>query len=637
MAACADAAYEIQKDGQLVRRAGTLLGRTSPSALTADTHLSVPDVTPGNTNVEVTERKQLRAAAANDKSTTEAAKTAMATPVTDRAAFLRYFQANGKLHSTIFVLGAMAWSLTYKFSGEQSWHIVGSNSLTMTRYMGSMVVRCLRGRRLRHSILAWKLRSLWYRSPRGVVRLARVCETSSNLGDDDYMLTENMYSHQQLFMILKSGLGLHNQLLTTVLKAQFPIISRMDTGNILNRFNQDLMFVDFQLPMDLFNTASSLCIAVIQIVLIAVASLYALCVVPVMFAVMFTVQRIYLRTAKQLRAHELEAKAALHTKLSEASTGLATIRTHGWTDSVFDKFLEKLDRSQEPVYLLYALQRWLQLVINLTVAGMVTVVLGASVALREKHTVSAGAMGVAFLQAVTLGETLIHLIDSYTSFQISLGAVARLISFEREMPVEDDEAGAGRAPSQELPLKQEKADHGALIHFRNVWATYGDPDSDPSTATWGLRGVSFEVRPGERVTVCGETGSGKSTLHLALLRMVHMPIGAISIDGVDHQTTPLEALRKKFCVISQDKFEGSNSLRDELDPDGDLTDEQLSSACQDCGILEQVIKAGGFNAPRDSYQFSEGEEQLLNIVRVVLLAKRKDRGDIILLDEVTSR
>lgn len=246
--------------------------------------------------------------------------------------------------------------------------------------------------------------------------------------------------HQQFRVITKSGQHLHGQLASTVLKAQFPVISQIDTGTTLNRFSQDLMFVDMQLPLDLFNTSSEFFTSIIQIVLIAVASLPALCAIPVMLIVLYTVQHFYLRTSKQLRLHELETKAALLTKIAEASSGagLSTIRAHGWSRVTMERFLNSLNSSQEPLYILYAVQRWLQLVLNLIVAGLVVAVLGASIALKSANKASPGAVGVAFLNAVTLGETLTQFIVSWTGLETSLGAIARITLFERQTPAEED-------------------------------------------------------------------------------------------------------------------------------------------------------------------------------------------------------
>lgn len=447
--------------------------------------------------------------------------------------------------------------------------------------------------------------------------------------------------HQQFNVITRSGKRLHSQLVSTVLTAQYHVMSQVDTGKILNHFSQDLMFVDMQLPIDLFNTSSEFFTALIQIVLITVASLPMLSAVPVLLVVLYIVQHFYLRTSKQLRLQELEAKAALITKIGETTSdaGLSTIRAHGWSDITMSRFLEKLDRSQEPLYLLYSIQRWLQVVLSLIVAGTVVAVLGASVALKMSKTVSAGAMGVAFLNAVTLGETLAQLVIAWTGLETSLGAIARIELLQRQTPVEDS------AVLHPGPPGRGAGGRGA-IRFENVWATYG-ADAGVETpglkAEWSLRGVSLNIQPGERIALCGRTGSGKSTLHLALLRMVNIPAGSIFIDGVDHATMSLEALRSKFLVISQDRLKSFSTLRQELDPYEAFSDSRIETVLLECGVLDAVRNTpGDLGAHREDCKFSDGEEQLLSVARVILENERdcktpESEGRIVLLDEITSR
>lgn len=447
--------------------------------------------------------------------------------------------------------------------------------------------------------------------------------------------------HQQFNVITRSGKRLHSQLASTVLTAQYHVMSQVDTGKVLNHFSQDLMFVDMQLPIDLFNTSSELFTALIQIVLITVASLPMLSAVPVLMIVLYIVQHFYLRTSKQLRLQELEAKAALITKIGETTSdaGLSTIRAHGWSDITMSRFLEKLDRSQEPLYLLYSIQRWLQVVLSLIVAGTVVAVLGASVALKMSKTVSAGAMGVAFLNAVTLGETLTQLIIAWTGLETSLGAIARIALLQRQTPVEDSAVLHAGPPGR-------GAGGRGAIRFENVWATYSAHSGVETPGTkpeWSLRGVTLDIQPGERIALCGRTGSGKSTLHLALLRMVNIPAGSIFIDGVDHATMSLEALRSSFLVISQDRLKSFGTLREELDPHETFSDSRIETVLLECGVLDAVCNnPGGLAAHREDCKFSHGEEQLLSVARVILENERDCRtseseGRIVLLDEITSR
>ncbi|KAK2756348.1 ABC multidrug transporter [Colletotrichum kahawae] len=399
-----------------------------------------------------------------------------------------------------------------------------------------------------------------------------------------------------------SASTLHASLLRTVLLAPFAFIGRDDTGSLMNRFNQDLMFVDALLPLDLFNTCAELFTSTFQLILVAVISKKALAVLPVLSATLYFIQRIYLRSSKQLRLLDISWKADIHTKFGETASGLSVIRANGWLNPMREKFMEKLDRSQEPFYLLYMVQRWLQLVLNLVVAGLAITIAGVAIGMRDK--VAAGAVGVEFLNTTTLGETLTNFIISWTSLETSLGAIARVSMFERDTPREREEQSSVDVPDNWPTPGQ--------VTFENVWAAYDDRDGG---SNWRLSGITLIVKPGERVAVYGRTGSGKSTLLLALLGMLHMPVGSVRVDGIDVSALQMTILRRRFKVVSQDSFfEPTSTFRQDLDPSGGISDVDIEEILKECRVWEVVAASGGFDGKRADTKLSAGEAQLFGFL-----------------------
>ncbi|KAI0415678.1 putative ATP-binding cassette transporter [Xylaria grammica] len=429
--------------------------------------------------------------------------------------------------------------------------------------------------------------------------------------------------HLILTIIPKSGIGLHNKLLKTVIDATFVLIAGIDTGDLINRFNQDLLLVDIRLPVDLLNTVSALFDIVAQTVLIAVATVYVLAAVPVVFVALFLLQHVYLRTSKQLRQLDLQSKAGLQAKTSETYAGLATIRTHGWQPMMLAELRDSLDRTQEPNYLLLVAQTWLRLVLALLVAGLSVVVVGVAVATRR--SAGGGAIGVAFLNLVTLGAGLTNLIGSWTSLETSLGAIARIEAFERDTPAEAKVSSPVEVPAN-WPERGE-------LKVENLHASYDASDSgDPA---WGLQDISLHVQTGERVAICGRSGSGKSTLLLSFLALVDCPKGRILLDDVDISQVPRQLLRSRFHVVSQDTFAQGESVREALDPDGSFPDDAIEDVLRECAIMDNVAAAGGLSGELSSANFSAGEAQLFVLARTILQAGGRP-GGVVLLDEATS-
>jgi ATP-binding cassette, subfamily C (CFTR/MRP), member 1 len=353
--------------------------------------------------------------------------------------------------------------------------------------------------------------------------------------------------------------------------------------------------------------------AVAQVVLTCVASGWLAIAIPAMLLVLFALQKFYLRTSRQMRLLDLEAKSPLYSYFISSFSGLTALRAYGWTSRAEAENLRRLNESQKPYYLLFCLQRWLTMVLDLIVAGLAVLLVGIAVALKDR--INPGLLGVALTSVMGIGMTLTMLIQSWTQLETSLGAITRINQFEKDTPRELD--GPDMPPAGGWPAK-------GAVTVSGLSAKYGDRTV--------LKGIDLDIKPGEKIAVCGRSGSGKSTLIMMLLRLYQPASGTVAIDGIDTSTLNLNALRESLVALPQDPMFLAGTVRYNLDPLGKTQDAEILTALDKTGLKGVIEDKGGLDGELNTDWLSAGQRQLFCLTRAML---RKSK--VLLLDEATSR
>lgn len=218
-----------------------------------------------------------------------------------------------------------------------------------------------------------------------------------------------------------------------------------------------------ELLIGIVDTFAGSFMAVAQAILIAIGAKYVGVILPFIIGTLYILQKVYLKTSRQLRLLDLESKSPLYSHFTETLNGLSTIRAFGWQAQSAEKNRKLLDTSQKPYYLLYCIQRWLNLVLDLIIAGIAVVLIAFATQMRG--TTSAGTLGIALVNILQFNSTLSFLIRKWTQLETSIGAVARVKSFEAKTLSEDGPLEVN-LPPPEWPTK-------GKIEFRAVTAAYG--------------------------------------------------------------------------------------------------------------------------------------------------------------------
>jgi ATP-binding cassette, subfamily C (CFTR/MRP), member 1 len=253
-----------------------------------------------------------------------------------------------------------------------------------------------------------------------------------------------IHRHLLLVIVVVSGKKLHSSLLRTVLHAPMSFFATTDVGSIINRFSQDIQLIDAELPIAFLNTCANGFAVIAQAIMLIPASYWLVLTYPFLFGILWAVQKYYLRTSRQLRFLDLEAKSPLYSQFLETLGGLTTIRAFQWQDELVSLNDRRLDFSQKPFYLLFSVQRWLNLVLDLITSALAVILTAVSINLRGQ--VSPGFAGVALYNVMTLSAAMKAAVTVWTVLETSIGAVARVKSFDETTPSEHLPEETGSLP-----------------------------------------------------------------------------------------------------------------------------------------------------------------------------------------------
>ncbi|OLN95500.1 Multidrug resistance-associated protein 1-like protein 4 [Colletotrichum chlorophyti] len=433
-------------------------------------------------------------------------------------------------------------------------------------------------------------------------------------------------------LITQSGIALHNSALHVLIDASLSFLTRTDAGTILNYFSQDLNLIDTELPMAVLNMSLDTFSAIGSAAVIATTSPFIIISYPLFLGILYGVQKLYLRTSRQMRILDLDAKSPLYTYFLETVSGIVTLRATGCSDARQRQLLEVLDKSQQPAYAFAMIQRWLAFTMNIIVAGLAIVVVTLATQLRS--TTSVGLTGASLVSLMAFGELTTNLIRMFTMMETSIGAVARLKDFyestTREHHLRPHTPPPSWPQSGKIMVKNVSA---AYSETPDILSVGGGEDPSPQKAL-ALCNVSFDVQPGEKVAVVGRTGSGKSSVVLLLLRLISpsttdtgddTPL--VSIDGVSLAGLEPKVLRRRIIAIPQNSvYLTDGTFKLNLDPYHEASDNECYSVLAAVGLAEFVSSRGGLYTVLDPGTLSQGQKRLFDIARAVLRRRLRDKN-----------
>jgi len=296
--------------------------------------------------------------------------------------------------------------------------------------------------------------------------------------------------------------------------------------------------------------------------------------------------------------------------------GASSIRAYNLQNDFIKESEKKVDYNQAAYYPNIVSNRWLEL--RVTVIGSLIVFFTALFAVIQRGNIDSGLVGLSISYAIRTTQIMNWLVRQSSELETNIVAVERVEEYSNI--------------EQEAPLNEGNVDENwpqdGAIEYKNYSTRYrkGLP--------LVVQNISIDIKGGEKIGVVGRTGAGKSSLTLAIFRIIEASDGGVYIDGVDTSKIGLHQLRSKIAIIPQDPILFSGTLRMNLDPFEVYTDDQLWRVLELSHLktfvtatqnkLLHEVSEGGEN-------LSVGQRQLVCLARA-LLKKCK----ILVLDEATA-
>ena len=472
---------------------------------------------------------------------------------------------------------------------------------------------------------------------------------------------------------LAASQRLHDRIFASVMRATVGWFDTQPTGRLLSRFTGDLDTIDQALPPTLETCLEFVTQCALSVVLIAAIFPWFIVAVVPLFALFIFITRMFRRVARELKRLDNISRGPLVSHITATAAGIATIRAYGETERFAKENDVHVDLSTRTYWCLYALNRWVA--IRVDVITTLTAGITALLCVMSRDTLPPALAGLSISYALSLAGVLQYCMRLTTETEAHFTSVERLNYYSTSIPHEADTVGPALTDNEVqevlrgIKAKYDNDDsvlmtNNAVIVHKSVskssyvgysgwysqnwnqvlvheqWPKYGEVKCENLSIRYRdglpliLRQVNFTIQPGHTVGVVGRTGSGKTTLTLALFRIIEAAEGRILLDGIDISKVSVHHLRRRLAIIPQDPTLFRGTLRSNLDLFNEHTDEALWEALQSAG-LDNFVKnlQQGLTYPVDEggSNLSVGQRQLLCLARALL---RKAR--IIVMDEATA-
>ncbi|CAH0022950.1 unnamed protein product [Clonostachys rhizophaga] len=424
-----------------------------------------------------------------------------------------------------------------------------------------------------------------------------------------------------IFCSIEASRKLHEEMANAIFRSPMSFFDTTPTGRILNRFSSDIYKIDEVLArtfQQLFVNAAK---SGFTLVVICIATpAFAAFIIPLGLAY-YGIQRYYLRTSRELKRLDSVSRSPVYAHFQESLGGVSTIRAYRQQDRFQLENEWRVDANLRAYFPSISANRWLAIRLEFIGAVIILAAAGLAVTAVATHVdIDPGIVGLAMSYALQITTALNWIVRQTVEVETNIVAVERVLEYSALTP-EAPEIIPNRRPPVAWPARGD-------LDFVNYSTRYREG------LDLVLKNVNLDIKSHEKIGVVGRTGAGKSSLTLALFRLIEPATGQIDIDNLNTSDIGLLDLRRRLAIIPQDAALFEGTVRDNLDPSHIHDDTELWSVLEHARLKDHVVSMdGGLEAKinEGGSNLSQGQRQLVNLARAMLTP-----SNILVLDEATA-
>lgn len=387
-------------------------------------------------------------------------------------------------------------------------------------------------------------------------------------------------------------------------------------GDVINRFTVDIENISNGLIQAISKITMGVVTVIVSIIIMIrlniTITVILICIAPIMYFI----SKFIGTNTKNLFENKANTISNINGYTEEVLSGIKTVKNFSYEEIANKKFKEKNEKLKEvgikSQFYSSLTNPATRFVSNLS---YIIVAITGIILIKIEKGLTIGNL-TTFLVYTNVFTRPFNEITSITSeIQTAIASVKRVFKFLNENE-ENIEVSNSKMKSIE-----------GKIEFKNVYFSYNKDKKF-------IENLNLAVKPREKIAIVGKTGAGKTTIVNLIMRFYEIDKGEILIDGVNIKEIPIDKLRKNIGIVLQDTKLFAGTIKENISyGKPDATDEEIRNAAKMAYANEFIerLPQGYDTVIQNQNMLSEGEVQLINIARIMLL-----KPPILILDEATS-